>query len=327
MPKIGSAIIRILLLSLFIAVMVVCAPKIVLAQAKPDSTTLVTFVVVKHDGIYKKIIDATEKSLAARGIQLDKTIIEVNKTDQAPKAGESRIISIGTKAAAFAYQQYPDQPITHALITRSSFQQLAHDHFGSADQALENNISPLFIDQPIARFFALGLELVPQAKTIGILVGPSNQAQIPSITAQATSLGLTVNIALLKPNSNPIKIIEPVMRDSDFFVVLPDRKHINQLAAKWALPLSYRYRKPLISYSHKYVDAGALASVYTSPENVAKTIAEQLLKDADTAVPNDDNSKQFSISINRSVARSLRINVQQADVYQKRLQAKEATAP
>ena len=327
MTKIGSTIIRILTTPLLLAAMVFCAP--VFVQAK---STAVTFVVVKNDGIYKKIINSTEQALIQTGIEIDKTVIEVNNSRTANAAvnassPENLIISIGTKAATFAYQQYPDTSMINALITHSSFAQLIHDNFDDTEQALTHQITPLFIDQPISRFFALGLQLVPEAKTIGILIGPSNKAKIPSIKAKAKSLGVTINIALLEPDSNPIKVIEPIMRNSDFFVVLPDRKHINQLAAKWILPLSYRYRKPVIAYSQKYVDAGALASVFTSPDNVVATIAEQLQKDLSKAKTGKDENKYFSISFNRSVARSLRIQVQQPEYYQQRLQAMKVPAP
>ncbi|ARN74797.1 ABC transporter substrate-binding protein [Oceanicoccus sagamiensis] len=321
MPKVGSALLNRLTTPLLLAVISLCSPIDTLAESIP-----VTFVVVKNDGIYKKIINSTEQSLNTAGIEIDKTIIEIKKPQPAQlKNNADQIISIGTKAAAFSYQQYPDKAITNALITHSSFQQLAQDNITDANQASNQPITPLFIDQPISRFFALGLQLVPESKTIGLLVGPSNKAQIPNIRAKAKKLGLSVNIALLEPDSNPIKIIEPIMRSSDFFIVLPDRKHINQLAAKWTLPLSYRYRKPLIAYSHKYVDAGALASVYSSPENVASAIAQQLMKGTQASTSKPDNSAFFSVTINRSVARSLRINTQSPEFYQQQIRAGEVT--
>lgn len=339
MPKVGLTIMQALATPLLLAVLALCAP--LLAHA--DSTHI-TFVVVKNEGIYKKIIDSAQQSLKLSGHEIDATIVEVSEVEvnevevnkvevneadvnKAKKAGhtsaisnaDSQIVSIGTKAAAFSYQQFPNRPVTNALITHSSFAQLAQDNFGSSEQALAKQITPLFIDQPISRFIALGLELVPNAKTIGVLVGPSNKSQIPTIKAKAASNGLRINIAQLEPNSNPIKVIEPVMRGSDFFVVLPDRKHINQLAAKWTLPLSYRYRKPLIAYSQKYVDAGALASVFTSLEDVADSIALQLQQKTDS-----DQSTPFSVSLNRAVGRSLRIQLRKADEYQQRLQNREA---
>ena len=327
MLKLGSIITRTLTAPLSLVVMVLCAPAIVQAE-----NSAVTFVVVENSGIQKEIIRATEQTLSKAGIEIDKTIIETNNSAPAKTAvniphSEHPIVTLGTRAAAFAYQHYPDKPVVNALITRSSFAQVNRDNVGDSEEALNHRITPLLIDQPVSRFFALGLQLVADAKTIGILVGPSNKAKIPDIKAKAESLGLTTNIALLEPHSNPIKIIEPVMRSSDFFVVLPDRQHINQLAAKWILPLSYRYRTPLIAYSKKYVDAGALASVFTSADNIAATIAKQLQENTPKTITGNNDREFFSIAFNRSVARSLDIQLRQAEYYQQRLQAGEVLAP
>lgn len=320
MPKIGSFKIRDYIAKRIALVILItfgfCFPTT--SHTEDTKSISVTFVLVKNEGIYKKIVELTEQSLLSKEVSIDKTIIEVNNDSNTTLPTQGKIISIGTKAAAFAYQQYPNQPIISALLTRSGFLKIAQDSFGGSDQAIAQNITPLFIDQPISRFFSLGSLLVPDAKTIGVLVGPSNKDQIDNIKAHAAALHLNINIALLKPDANPIKIIEPVMRNSDFFVVLPDRKHINQLAAKWTLPLSYRYHKPLISYSQKYVQAGAIASVFTSPENIATTIVSQLLQ------PESNKTTLFSISVNNSVARSLRIKLESPDAYQQQLRSDEA---
>ena len=339
MTRIGSTFKRVLTTPLLLAAMVLYVPMV--AQAGSNA---VTFVVTKNDGIPQHIIHSTEQALIKTGIEIDKSIIEVNDFQTANAAVRASnpkdlIVSIGTKAAAFAYRQYPDRPMINALITHSSFAQLVDNHLGGAEQALNLEITPLLINQPISRFFTLGLQLVPEAKSIGVLIGPSNKAKLPDIKAQAERLGLTINIALLKPDSNPIKVIEPIMRSSDFFVVLPDRKYINQLAAKWILPLSYRYNKPVIAYSKKYVDAGALAAVFSSPDNVATrvaatvattvttTIAKQLQQDIPKATAGTDNNQYFSVALNRSVGRSLRIQLQQPEYYQQQLQAKEKSTP
>jgi putative ABC transport system substrate-binding protein len=84
------------------------------------------------------------------------------------------------------------------------------------------------------------------------------------------------------------------------------------------LPLSYRFRTPVIAYSKKYVDAGALASVYFSPDNVAATIADSLLEDSSV-----DTSNDFSVSLNSSVARSLGIKLVDKEVYREKIKTME----
>ncbi len=265
----------------------------------------------------------TEQSLISRGVTVNTTVIDVVNANTAPSLQEGELITIGTRAASFAYKNYPGVAVTSALVTRSGFEQLAQQSFGGVDQALRHGVAPLLLDQPLSRFFTLGSLLVPAAQTVGILVGPANENRLPDILASAKAAGFEVNIALLKPDDNPIQIIEPVVKSSDFFVVIPDRKLINQLAAKWVLPLSYRYRKPVIAYSQKYVEAGALASVFSSPEDVAVSIADSVLKVA----ANGNRSARFSVSLNSSVARSLGIDLQEAGQYASQLRTLEVVAP
>ena len=93
------------------------------------------------------------------------------------------------------------------------------------------------------------------------------------------------------------------------------------------MPLSYRYNKPVIAYSKKYVEAGALAAVFSSPDDVVAILAEQLQQNIHNATTDIDNNKFFSIAVNRSVGRSLRIQLQQPERYRQQLQAMEKSTP
>jgi hypothetical protein len=280
----------------------------------------VTFVVVKDQGIYRQIIELTDQAIKNDGLTVKTKVIEIDGSGDTPHEMEGRFVTIGTQAAAYAYNRYSGNAIISALLTRSGFTQLAQQSFGGADRALRSGVVPLLLDQPLSRFFTLGAKLVPSAKTVGILVGPANEDRLEAITSQAIVSGFDVHIALLHPDNNPIQVIEPVMKSCDFFIVLPDRKQINQLAAKWVLPLSYRYKKPVIAYSQKYVEAGALASVFSSPKDVALSIVDSL-----KVVPSNANSHSlpFSISLNSSVARSLGIDVENPDYYSSLIRSQE----
>ena len=79
---------------------------------------------------------------------------------------------------------------------------------------------------------------------------------------------------LIDPDKNPIRQLDPVIKASDVFIPIADSHFINVTTARWILQLAYRYRVPVIGFSSNYVAAGALASVYSSPEDVAKQTTE-----------------------------------------------------
>ena len=272
----------------------------------------VTFVVVKDQGVYSKIIVVADRLLQRDGVAVKTKVVEIDSSSNTVHEVEGRLVTIGTQAAAYAYERYSGKTMINALLTRSGFTQLAQQSFGSIDSARRHGIVPLLLDQPLSRFFTLGAILVPSAKTVGILVGPANKHRLESIRNQAATFGFDIKIAVLDPDNNPMQVIEPVIAACDFFVVLPDRRQINQLAAKWVLPLSSRYRKPVIAYSQKYAEAGALASIFSSPEDVALSIVNRL---NDEAAVTDSRVVPFSISLNSSVARSLGIKIKEAEFY------------
>ena len=107
------------------------------------------------------------------------------------------------------------------------------------------------------------------------------------------------------------------MKASDIFIAVPDSRLINVATARWILQLSYRHKVPVIAYSKTYLNAGALAAIYSSPENVGMQAAELILS-------NDTLSAEtggvhlpyyFSVQFNASVAAHLNIRLKNKQFY------------
>lgn len=303
-PRLSSA------LSLALRVVLLC---LLCVSPLCHATEQLTFVVGKKDGVYKHIIALVTEKLqqtdkhydistlsAAEYLQAtelhDRSNNASNHTSNKAASGDRYIITIGTQAAEAVYSQLPDSPVISALITQSAYAVLQPSEAPQAD------LIPLFLDQPYGRFLALGKALSPRAESVGILLGPTASDNQQEIATIARRYGLKAVFALITPSENPINIIEPVMAQTDFFVVIPDQQAINQSAAKWVIRLGYRHKKPIIAYSKKYANAGALASVYVAPEDIAEALVSQLLH-----ASAEKQRPYFSIYINPSVARSLRV--------------------
>lgn len=88
---------------------------------------------------------------------------------------------------------------------------------------------------------------------------------------------------------------------------------------------AYRYQDPMIGFSQAYVKAGALAAVYTTPEQTGKQVGEIAMRALGGKVvllSPPKYPKHFSVSVNYQVARSLDISIgDEADILQ-RLQYK-----
>ena len=102
--------------------------------------------------------------------------------------------------------------------------------------------------------------------------------------------------------------IKNALQHSDVLLALPDNSIYNSNSVKNILLTSYRHRKPVIAFSRNFVNAGALASIHSSPEQVAHSASHliQQYYELDQQFENSVNYPQtFEISINRQVFRAL----------------------
>ena len=236
------------------------------------------------------------------------------------------IVTIGTAAADSVYQYQARQPklgapIVSVLITDSSFVALANKYFGSLDQAFAQRVSAICIDQPTSRSIRLAKLLLPKAKKAGVMLGHSSVKRQQELANSINEAGMTPEFVTIDAKDNPITKIEPVIRNTDVFIPVPDSRLINIATAKWILHLSYRHKVPVIAFSRTYVKAGALAAIYSSQHNVAMQAVELI---AGAAIEGSKTGqayppKYYSIHFNYSVAASLNVPIKSEQHYREQL--------
>ena len=186
------------------------------------------------------------------------------------------VISLGTSAAETVFKNKSKKPHIVTLITESSFDSLAKQYFGTKAVALAAGISPILLDQPFERKIALAKKLLPKASRVGVMLGSATKEKITTYNNSIIDRKMKPQTLVIDAEKNPIRQLDPIIKQSDVFIPVADSHLINVTTAKWILQLSYRYRVPVIGYSSNFVDAGALASVYSSAEGVAKQTIELL---------------------------------------------------
>ena len=186
------------------------------------------------------------------------------------------VISLGTSAAETVFKNKSKKPHIVTLITQSSFASLAKRYFSSEAVALAAGISPILLDQPFERKIALAKKLLPKASRVGVMLGSATKEKISTYNNSIIDRNMKPQTLIIDAGKNPVRQLDPIIKQSDVFIPVADSHLINVTTAKWILQLSYRYRVPVIGYSSNFVDAGALASVYSSAEGVAKQTLELL---------------------------------------------------
>lgn len=211
--------------------------------------------------------------------------------------GESRVLAIGNRACDEVVFQGVEVEVLCGLINH---------YFQPGDIGL-TNVDYMPLEVPATQYFKLAKLMVPEAETVGVLLGPESHHRERFYNALARAAGMDTEFSLLTLSSNPVTSLDPAMRKSQVFMVLPDAADFNRAVAPWVLQLSLRYRMPLLGYSFNYANAGAIASLFQSREDLAANLVNRLF---------DPNSiMQFSIRLNYSVAQNLGIELLSEQEY------------
>ena len=226
-------------------------------------------------------------------------------------APNSIIVAVGSKANEFALSHLPSADVLSLLMPVSAWDDLLVRFPGEGRRAA------VVIDQPLTRSVALGKLLVPTAKQIGAVFGPVSVVSKPELRDAVQRSGMELIYAELASDDNPIGVLTPLVQKSDVFITVADRAVFNKSVAKWLLYLSFRQQVSVIGFSQSYAKAGALAAVYSSPENIGRhgaELAASLLTSKGKGSVADGRwrthyPEYYTLEVNREVANALNIVV------------------
>ncbi|MEH6625508.1 MAG: ABC transporter substrate binding protein [Motiliproteus sp.] len=233
------------------------------------------------------------------------------------------IVTIGTLATRRALKLVTDKPILSTFIPRRTFQTLV-----DRDDALKNRqrqglLSALYLEQPFQRQLKLLSLIKPDIKVLGTIIGPVSKDELGPLEQAIAQYHWDLHLEQLDENDNPIQKLTPLVASSDAFLAVPDKSVFNRSTAKWILLMTFRQRIPLIAYSKRYVDAGAVAAVFSTPQTVGEETA-QLIQQWQAAkkqsLPASTYPLLFDLSVNQGTARSLRLKLPSLDELHQRLE-------
>lgn len=162
---------------------------------------------------------------------------------------------------------------------------------------------------------------MPEARKVGILVGPVSLKYTEYLKEQGEKEGHIINIELVTQESELIPQLNKALENNDVLLAIPDALIYNRETTQPIVLTTYRYQKPIFAYSLSYVKADALAAVYSSAKQLAKQAAEITIKaeQLDNLLPPPQAPKYFSITVNYKVARSLNLPLLDEDAIDKKM--------
>ncbi len=238
-------------------------------------------------------------------------IVLANELDsQSPYQGRDKLfVSLG-QAAVEAVNKLGRKSLSiNAYLTLEQYNSLDLD-----DQLT------VLLDQPLQRYLAF-CKLMLDVDSIGVIADST-----PKLGQQQAKTLKEFELVLNQYQVNPLNKLLPVLRNllkqNDVLLMLPRQSIYNRDTLKGVLLTSYRSRKPVISYSPAHVKSGALASIYSSPEDIGRHLA-LLVNRSLKNQPIHDTPFQFarfySIATNPRVARALGIHTSSEQAIRARL--------
>lgn len=303
------------------AVMWLCACMALLATATAHANP-VTLLLSAQGGGYTEVADAIQAELRkVPGLRVVTIVAGTPGSEDTPTpapGAQPMTIAVGTRAMQSALRGAEARGLLlSVLVPRSSYEALT----SGLKPAESRRVTAVHLDQPFGRQLELIRQMLPGMNRVGIVLGPESTRDADRLQAAADARGLRLTIERANRDSELFPALQRVMADSDVFLAVPDARVVNADTAQNLLLTSFRLRAPVVAWSAGYVRAGALAAVFTTPAQAgtqAGELARSLLRGA--PVPPPQYPKSFTVSINRQLARSLGLEIDDEALVRERMQ-------
>lgn len=237
------------------------------------------------------------------GANITKTVLsDIEGMDIAKKIRLERpdvILAIGSEALA-RVKKIKDTPIVYLMVLDSS-DSLAN---GENITGISMNVAP---ERQIASY----LNVIPRIKKVGILYTPA-RGSLLFRRAQSAAKGLGVEvIAREVRNSREVfSALEGMKGEIDAFWMLPDPTVVTPETVELLLLFCLNHKIPVLTFSDKYVEMGALIALDLDPVDLGRQAGEQVRKIfSGTPARNIPRSDPRStvLTVNGKIARKLGI--------------------
>ena len=275
-----------------------------------------------QEDLYRDLANSLESRLRADA-QARQLRLTRSQADDYDADAVDLSVAVGMKACETVLASSEPHPSLCVLVPRAGFSRLTA-RYG------RRPLSAIYLDQPIARQFTLARAILPEARRAGILAGPELRAEAGDIRRSARGAGFEAYLEPTDDAGDVARGIQRLLTRSDLVLAVYEPDVLTPSNAKWLLHLAYKKRLPVMGFSRAYVKAGAVAAVFSTPEQIGRQTAEAILAWArngggdlgPAAYP-----RYFDVAVNRAVADSLGLRVPSDESLSKRVAQMSVATP
>lgn len=266
------------------------------------------------DSISGRILDSVRKEIESRS----SAFLSRARFDGVYRPNEL-VIAFGVEGARAAASLDQRIPVLNLFIPKHAFEKIMPGRKGG-------RFSVIYIDQPVSRQMRLVRLAFPEKHRIGVLLGPDSRGELPVLEKAASEYGLELSSGKVESQSQLFSVLDEVVKESDVILAVPDPLVFNSGTISGILLTAYRYNIPLVGFSPSYAKAGALIALYSTVEQVGWQAAEAVSEFAEKGVlPSPAYPSYFTVGINRYVARSMGVEIQDEATFEEKLSHMEGS--
>ncbi len=263
-----------------------------------DSTQNVVIITSSNSNYQQQTAARIREKLESSGAMA--MIISTDDIISASRNVKTLYVAIGEHAIKSLHEYDSD-----AFVLRISSRIIPDSEYTSAQ-------SDFITAQPDCRHIQLIKSINPEWSTVGVLSSLGSLDIAAALTKCAIRQNINLRVYAITDKTDLLVTLEAAIEDNKALLAISDSLIYNSNTVKNILLTAYRHRKPVIGYSDSFVQAGAIAAIYTSPESVGDKAAKIISGFFSNNWQFNKNiyvTGDFSVSTNTQVASSLEITI------------------
>ncbi|MDY7031239.1 MAG: ABC transporter substrate binding protein [Thermodesulfobacteriota bacterium] len=177
----------------------------------------------------------------------------------------------------------------------------------------EKNITGVSMNIPQRKQLLTLLKLLPHIKSIGLIYNPKNTGHLAERAKDAAKkAGVSLMATEIHSPKEVPSALQKMKGRIDTFWMLPDYSVITKETLEFLLLFSIESRIPILTFSEKYVELGALISIGIDSFDMgvqAGEMAKKILSGINVTGIQRVEARKLAISVNLKVAEKLEIRI------------------
>jgi ABC-type uncharacterized transport system substrate-binding protein len=213
------------------------------------------------------------------------------------------IVTAGSEAFRQMLGRGGNTPMIATLLPRQSYERI----LAEAGKG-RGRVTAIYLDQPAARQASFLRQLLPGQKRIGMLLSNETRPLASQYRAAFNNAGLTLDSEDSDIDSTLLPAVNTLLPRVNALLAIPDGIIYKRDNIKAILVSSYRHQRPVVAFSPAFVNAGAVAALYSTPAQIAHQLADLVISLGQT-LPGPMPPSAYSIAVNQNVAQALGLSI------------------